>query len=75
MSPPGKRSGCTTWLSVVKAMRPRGVSAAASSRRSSTGLAKAVDEDVLDQVAVQLAAAAVAEQDALAGAGAPVRVS
>ncbi len=41
MSPPGKVSGCTTWLSVVKAMRPPVASSAASSRRSSTGLAKA----------------------------------
>ena len=41
MSPPGNVSGCTTCASVVKAMRPDGVSVAASSRRSSTGLANA----------------------------------
>ena len=41
MSPPGKRRGWTTWLSVVKATRPHGASTAASSSRESTGLAKA----------------------------------
>ena len=41
MSPPGKRSGRTTWLSVVKAMRPDDASTAASSSRASTGLLKA----------------------------------
>ena len=66
MSPPGKRSGCTTWLSVVNAMRPDGASAAASSRRSRTGLAKAAHEHVLDEVAVELAAAAVTEEHAAA---------
>ena len=47
MSPPGNLSGCTTWASVVKAMRPDGASAAASSSRSSTGLAKAVTKTSL----------------------------
>ncbi len=42
MSPPGKRSGRTTWLSVVTAMRPGDASTAASSSRSSTGFANAV---------------------------------
>ena len=41
MSPPVKRSGRTTWLSVVTAMRPDGESTAASSSLASTGLAKA----------------------------------
>ncbi len=41
MSPPGKVSGCTTWASVVKAMRPEGASVAASSSRSRIGLANA----------------------------------
>ncbi len=68
MSPPGKRSGRTTWLSVVKAMRPGRRQHGRVVEPREHGVGEGRDEDVADEVAVELAAAAVTEQDAVAGA-------
>ena len=70
MSPPGKKSGRTTKESVVKAMRgpsrrclpPRRDGRLVLQRRQHV-VAEGGQEDALDQVGRQLAAAAVAEQD------------
>ena len=67
MSPPGKRSGCTTWLSVVKAMRPDGEQGDGVVEALEQRVGEGAHEDIAHQVAVELAAAAVPEQDAAGG--------
>ena len=72
MSPPGKRSGCTTCASVVKAMRPAGRQRGRVVEPLEHGVGERRHEDVAHQVAVELAAAAVAEQDALTAVSATI---
>ena len=69
MSPPGKNSGCTTKLSVVKARRSpcaasdAQVEARLVFHRVEKGVVEGGDEHVVDQVLHRLAAAAMGEGD------------
>ena len=66
MSPPGKKSGLTTYESVVNASRePSSSSSAASPSGSSSGLRELLEEEALDERARRLAAGAVRERDEL----------
>ena len=67
MSPPGKKSGRTTYESVVNATRApcRPPSTAASWPVSSSGLPNAGQEDALQQLVHEAAAAAVRQQHAV----------
>ena len=66
MSPPGKKSGLTTYESVVNASRePFSSSSAESESGASSGLRELLDEESLDERARRLAARAVRERDDL----------
>ena len=79
MSPPGKKMGVTTKESVVKARRaPPMVSDGLVVELVEGGIAEGGQEDLVDEVGGELAAAAVAEHDLLVledgdGAGAEER--
>ena len=64
ISPPGKKIGVTTKASVVKAIRdPLSCNTAWSSSSRQVIVSKSRQKDFLDQIAGELAAAAVPEDD------------